>query len=78
MRHAPNWNGNDVTLCGLALEAGDDRAVTGETENPQIAGSDQTVTCVECRCVIDHVFRVFYRFRRPPHYYVVIGSMKLD
>ena len=30
IKHAPNWNGMDVTLCGLSDDAGDDGAVTGE------------------------------------------------
>lgn len=58
-RHAPNWNGNDVTLCGLANDAGDDRETTGETHNPIYALMGECVTCVECQRVIDHVLGSF-------------------
>jgi deoxyinosine 3'endonuclease (endonuclease V) len=55
MKHAENWNGNDVTLCGLANEAGDDGEVTGETVNPGYASPGGRVTCPECLRAIQHV-----------------------
>lgn len=58
-KHAQNWNGNDVTLCGLANEAGDDRAVTGEAANPQYATEGERVTCPECMRAIHHVRRAY-------------------
>ncbi len=45
MKHAPNWNGNDVTLCGLANEAGDDPQITEEESNPEYAVVGEVVTC---------------------------------
>lgn len=53
--HAPAANGAGYTLCGLALEAGDDGAVTGETENPKLAPIGRHITCVDCIRVVDHV-----------------------
>lgn len=60
-RHATNWNGNDVTLCGLANEAGDDGDVTGETGNPVYAKAGEFVTCGECLRVIGHVLNSFWK-----------------
>jgi hypothetical protein len=59
MQHAPNWNGAGFTLCGLALEAGEDGEVTGEREDPKIATVGQRVTCPECQRAILHVQTLF-------------------
>lgn len=59
IKHATNWNGNDVTLCGLANEASDDGDATSETENPEYAQVGEYVTCIECQRVIDHVHGLF-------------------
>lgn len=55
MKHAENWLGNDVALCGLANEAGDDGDVTGEVANPEYASEGGRVTCPDCLRAIQHV-----------------------
>ena len=64
--HAEGWNGNDYTLCGLAMEAADDPS-TGETEPVVFARTGLQVTCEPCKQVIAHCqdrYTNNYRVRR--------------
>lgn len=64
MRHAPNWNGDDRTLCGDALEA--DAKI--DHAAPEVVAVGQLVDCPNCRRVIRHVYERFaglYILRRP-------------
>lgn len=63
MKHANNWNGDDRTLCGLALEG----VCDGSDERPiEVARIGEFVACSDCRRVIDHAqacFTMMYRVR---------------
>lgn len=52
-RHAPSWNGDDRTLCGLAYEG----SPTDDEPAPEIIGNGETITCDDCRRLIDYCTR---------------------
>jgi len=70
MKHAPNWNGNDYTLCGLAHEAHEDGV---NDEIVETARNGETVECLDCCSVIKHCHQYFqsnaiaglFRVRKP-------------
>lgn len=57
-KHAPGWNGEGRTLCGIALEG----SPTDDLPVPEIIESRQVVTCVDCRDIIDFCKR-FKQYR---------------
>lgn len=70
IRHAENWNGQDVTLCGIGNDSGDDQATTGDLANPEYAlRFDEKVTCPDCIRAIRYVYEEFtpagYRKKKP-------------
>lgn len=70
MKHAPNWNADDRTLCGVALDA---QASGDVSERVEIATDRETVDCLDCCSVIKHCQQYFqsnaiaglFRLRKP-------------
>lgn len=60
-KHAPNWNGDDRTLCGDSDEGTPDE---NWTDAPVYAQSGELISCLECREVIRH-WATFKRFKVP-------------
>lgn len=50
---APGASGNDVALCGFAMEG---ECLDGGDEPPAIAEPGQRVTCEHCLQIIQHVY----------------------
>jgi hypothetical protein len=56
MKHASNWNGDDRTLCGIALDA---RESGDLDEVIEVASNGETVECRCCIRVINHCRKEF-------------------
>lgn len=58
--HAPNWNGDNRTLCGLAAE-GECRFGSNDGPAPVFAEVGESITCFDCLSLIKHVHRCIKR-----------------
>lgn len=54
MKHATNWSGIDMTLCGLALEAFEDQKWTDVAGPVELAKAREVVDCPHCCACIKH------------------------
>ena len=60
IKHAPNYNGDDRTLCGVAnyLDAVDPDA--GPTVYAQVG---ESFNCPDCRAIVDHIRGCFKGYK---------------
>lgn len=60
-KHADSAINSEFTMCGVAYDAFD----TGDAEEPIVFAKDgETVTCTDCRRVINHA-KKFKSYRQP-------------